>query len=111
MLGKVLEAVWWSDSVNQGRVRNLYHSLSVRCNLVVEAGGKSPNTERALDKTQPWGSAATAQRQKPGGARALRCSLLFCDRENYFDVLWNQIVLRVPPTPSADGHFSRLRYA
>ena len=86
MLEKVLEAVWWSDSVNQGRVRNLYHSLPVRCSLVVEAGGKSPNTERALDKAQPWGSVATARRQKPGGARALRCSLLFCDRENYFGV-------------------------
>ena len=39
MLEKVLEAVWWSDSVNQGRVRNLYHSLPVRCSLVVEAEG------------------------------------------------------------------------
>ena len=40
VLEKVLEAVWWSDSVNQGRVRNLYHSLPVRCSLVVEAEGK-----------------------------------------------------------------------
>ena len=83
MLENVLEAVWWSDSVNQGRVRNLYHSASVRCSLVVEAGGKSPNTERALDKAQ-WGwSVGAARCRKPGGARAFRCSLLFCGRENY----------------------------
>ena len=40
MLEKVLEAVWWSDSVNQGWVRKLYHSLPVRCSLVVEAEGE-----------------------------------------------------------------------
>jgi len=40
VLEKVLEAVWWSDSVNQGRVRNLYHSLPVRCSLVVEVEGE-----------------------------------------------------------------------
>ena len=40
VLQNVLEAVWWSDSVNQGRVRNLYHSPPVRCSLVVEAGGE-----------------------------------------------------------------------
>ena len=86
MLENVLEAVWWSDSVNQGRVRNLYHSPPVRCSLVAEAGGKSPNTERALDKAQWGGSVGAARCQKPGGARAFRCSLLFCGRENYISL-------------------------